>query len=152
MRLALDLARRAGEAGEVPIGAVLVRGGEVLAAAGNAPIASCDPSAHAEILVLREAAQRLGNYRLPGTTLYVTVEPCLMCVGALIHARVERRRLRCLRAQDGRHRLRPRRLGRAGQPPLRGRGGGARGRVPGASPGLFPTPSSGRGPDRHRLR
>jgi tRNA(adenine34) deaminase len=90
MRQALDLGRRAFEAEEVPIGALLVRGDEVLAHASNAPRSSLDPTAHAEILVLREAASKLGNYRLPGTTLYVTVEPCLMCVGALIHARVAR--------------------------------------------------------------
>ncbi len=88
MRQALEMARRAFEAQEVPIGALLVQGEEVLARAWNAPISSLDPTAHAEILVLREGARRLGNYRLPGTTLYVTVEPCLMCVGALLHARV----------------------------------------------------------------
>ena len=88
MRLALEMARRARDAQEVPIGALLVQGNETLARAANAPISTVDPTAHAEILVLREAARRLGNYRLPGTTLYVTVEPCLMCVGALIHSRV----------------------------------------------------------------
>jgi len=88
MRLALEMARRARDAQEVPIGALLVQGNEALARAANAPISTVDPTAHAEILVLREAARRLGNYRLPGTTLYVTVEPCLMCVGALIHSRV----------------------------------------------------------------
>lgn len=85
---ALDQARRARDAGEVPIGAVLVSDGAVCAEAHNEPIRSLDPSAHAEILVLRRAAQALGNYRLPGTTLYVTIEPCLMCVGALVLARV----------------------------------------------------------------
>ena len=88
MRLALEMARRARDAQEVPIGALLVQGNEALARAANAPISTVDPTAHAEILVLREAARRLGNYRLPGTTLYVTVEPCLMCVGAIIHSRV----------------------------------------------------------------
>jgi tRNA(adenine34) deaminase len=90
MREALAQARAAGAAGEVPVGAVLVRGEEVVAAGGNQPIAACDPTAHAEIVVLRRAAAALGNYRLPGTALYVTVEPCLMCVGALINARVDR--------------------------------------------------------------
>jgi tRNA(adenine34) deaminase len=91
MRAALAQARLAAEAGEVPVGAVLLAGdGELLASGHNQPILSCDPSAHAEIVVLRAAAVRLRNYRLPGTTLYVTVEPCTMCVGALVHARVAR--------------------------------------------------------------
>ena len=90
MERAVAEARRAGDAGEVPVGAVIVREGELLAAAGNAPVGSHDPSGHAEIRALRQAAQREGNYRLPGTTLYVTLEPCLMCVGALVHARVAR--------------------------------------------------------------
>ena len=91
MRQALACAAEAAASGEVPVGAVLVGAdGEVLATAGNAPIASNDPTAHAEIRVLREAAGRVGNYRLPGTTLYVTLEPCPMCTGALVHARVER--------------------------------------------------------------
>jgi tRNA(adenine34) deaminase len=88
MRLALEQARTAARQGEVPIGAVLVSAGAAVAADFNRPIGSGDPTAHAEILVLRRAAEVLGNYRLSGTTLYVTVEPCLMCVGALIHARV----------------------------------------------------------------
>ena len=90
MLLALAAAAVGGEAGEVPVGAVLVRGGECLARAHNAPIAEHDPTAHAEIRVLRQAARLVGNYRLPGTTLYVTLEPCPMCVGAMIHARVAR--------------------------------------------------------------
>lgn len=90
MRLALEQARRAGERGEVPVGAVLVRDGELVGAGYNQPVASQDPTAHAEILALREAARRLGNYRLPGTMLFVTLEPCLMCVGALLNARVAR--------------------------------------------------------------
>jgi tRNA(adenine34) deaminase len=91
MELALDEARRAGERGEVPVGAVLVdQGGRVLALAGNRSIELHDPSAHAEMLVLREAARKIGNYRLPGTTLYVTLEPCAMCAGAFIHARITR--------------------------------------------------------------
>jgi tRNA(adenine34) deaminase len=88
MRLALDEARRARHLGEVPVGAVLVRGEEVIAAGFNQPIRSLDPTAHAEIVALRRAALDLGNYRLPATTLYVTLEPCLMCVGALLSARV----------------------------------------------------------------
>jgi len=90
MRRALVQANHARDRGEVPVGAVLVRGTEVLAEAYNQPIASSDPTAHAEVIVLRDAARRAGNYRLPGSTLYVTVEPCLMCVGALVSARVER--------------------------------------------------------------
>jgi tRNA(adenine34) deaminase len=88
---ALALAQRAYDAGEVPVGAVLVdAAGAVLGAAANAPIATHDPTAHAEILTLRAAGRALGNYRLPGCTLYVTLEPCPMCVGALVHARVAR--------------------------------------------------------------
>lgn len=90
MARALTLAAQAASLGEVPVGAVLVGDNELLAAAHNRPIGHHDPSAHAEILALREAAQRLGNYRLPGTTLYVTLEPCPMCAGALVHARVAR--------------------------------------------------------------
>jgi tRNA(adenine34) deaminase len=88
MRQALAQARAAEAADEVPIGAVLVREGRVLAAAFNQPIGRNDPTAHAEITVLRQAAAEARNYRLPGTTLYVTVEPCLMCVGAMVGARV----------------------------------------------------------------
>lgn len=90
MRLALEEARRARHLGEVPVGALLARDGEVLATGFNQPIHAVDPSAHAEIVALRAAARRAANYRLPGTTLYVTLEPCLMCVGALVHARVAR--------------------------------------------------------------
>ena len=91
MEQALACARAAYAAGEVPVGAVLVDGsGTLLARAANAPIAAHDPTAHAEILALRAAGAKLRNYRLPGTTLYVTLEPCAMCVGALIHARVAR--------------------------------------------------------------
>jgi tRNA(adenine34) deaminase len=90
MRLALAEAEKAFQAGEVPVGAVVVRGGEVIASAHNGPVGLKDPSAHAEILALRRAAAAEGNYRLAGTTLYVTIEPCLMCAGALIHARVSR--------------------------------------------------------------
>lgn len=90
MRLALAEAEKALLAGEVPVGAVVVRGGGVVASAHNGPVGLKDPSAHAEILALRRAAEAEGNYRLAGTTLYVTIEPCLMCAGALIHARVSR--------------------------------------------------------------
>lgn len=90
MRLALAEAKKAMEAGEVPVGAVLVRGEDVIASAHNGPVGLRDPSAHAEILALRKAAAAEGNYRLAGTTLYVTIEPCLMCTGALIHSRVSR--------------------------------------------------------------
>ena len=88
MRAALAQARLALAAGEVPIGAVLVSDGEIVSRAFNQPIAAVDPTAHAEVLALRAAAAHIGNYRLTDTTLYVTVEPCLMCVGALVHARV----------------------------------------------------------------
>jgi len=90
MRCALRLAQRAEAAGEVPVGAVLVIDGEVAGEGFNSPISRADPSAHAEIGALREAATRCGNYRLPGSTLYVTLEPCAMCVGAIFHARVAR--------------------------------------------------------------
>lgn len=89
MRMALDEAKQALKEGEVPVGAVLVLEGEVLARAHNMPISLNDPTAHAEIMVLREAALRTKNYRLPNTSLYVTVEPCLMCTGALLQARVK---------------------------------------------------------------
>ena len=89
MRRALDEARRAREAGEVPVGAVVVSDGTVVGAGFNQPIGKVDPSAHAEIMALRAAGQALRNYRLSGASLYVTVEPCLMCVGAIVHARIE---------------------------------------------------------------
>ena len=88
MRLALGEAGKALSSGEVPVGAVLVRDGEVLASGHNGPIMQCDPTAHAEIVVMRAAARMLGNYRLTGTVLYVTIEPCVMCMGAMILARV----------------------------------------------------------------
>lgn len=90
MRRALRLARRAAAEGEVPVGAVVVADGKVLGAAANAPIARRDPSAHAEILAIRRAARRCGNYRLPGAILYVTLEPCAMCAGAVVQARLSR--------------------------------------------------------------
>jgi tRNA(adenine34) deaminase len=88
MGRALALAEAAAAAGEVPIGAVLVCGGEIVGEGANSVIGSRDPTAHAEVNALRAAGQRLGNYRLPGSVLYVTLEPCTMCVGALVHARV----------------------------------------------------------------
>jgi tRNA(adenine34) deaminase len=90
MRLALAEARRAAEANEVPVGAVVVKDGAVVGTGFNQPIGTRDPSAHAEVVALRAAARALDNYRLSGATLYVTVEPCLMCVGAIVHARVAR--------------------------------------------------------------
>lgn len=90
MGLALDLAREAGAAGEVPVGALIVRAGEVVGRGFNQPIVRHDPTAHAEVMALRDAAMRLDNYRLPGCTLYVTLEPCAMCAGAILHARIER--------------------------------------------------------------
>ena len=91
MRLAIGEGKKAGQKDEVPIGAVLLSdGGEVLAAAHNRTVSLCDPTAHAEILVLRQSAQKVFNYRLLNTTLYVTIEPCLMCMGALVNARVSR--------------------------------------------------------------
>ena len=90
MRHALRLARQAAAAGEVPVGAVVVKGGQVLGEGFNAPIGQHDPTAHAEVQALRQAAQRLGNYRLDGCTLYVTLEPCTMCSGALLNARIAR--------------------------------------------------------------
>lgn len=88
MRKALDIARTGGKQGEVPVGAVVVLDGEIIAEAYNAPISHHDPSAHAEIRALRAAAERLGNYRLVGASLYVTLEPCAMCAGAMMHARI----------------------------------------------------------------
>lgn len=90
MARALELAQRAADEGEVPVGAVLVREGEIVGEGWNRPIATADPTAHAEIQALRDAARRVGNYRLPGSTLFVTLEPCVMCAGAIVHARVER--------------------------------------------------------------
>ena len=87
---ALELAKRAEDEGEVPVGALLVFSDEIIGEGWNRPIGGHDPTAHAEIQALRNAGQRLGNYRFPGSTLYVTLEPCAMCSGAIIHARVER--------------------------------------------------------------
>ena len=90
MRRALELARRAEQAGEVPVGALIVAGCQVIGQGWNQPIGRNDPTAHAEVMALRDAATALENYRLPGTTLYVTLEPCAMCAGAIVHARVDR--------------------------------------------------------------
>jgi tRNA(adenine34) deaminase len=90
MARALELARAAEAAGEVPVGAVIVRDGVVIAEGRNRPIGACDPTAHAEIEALRAAGRALGTYRLTGTTLYVTLEPCAMCASAMVHARVQR--------------------------------------------------------------
>lgn len=90
MRRALELARAAADRGEVPVGALLVRGDEVLGEGANCPIGTHDPTAHAEIQALRAAGAEVGDYRLSGTTLYVTLEPCIMCAAALVHARVSR--------------------------------------------------------------
>jgi tRNA(adenine34) deaminase len=90
MRRAIELAREAEAAGEVPVGAVIVLDGQILAEGFNRPISTHDPTAHAEMVTLRAAAARIDNYRLTGTTLYVTLEPCAMCAGAMVHARVTR--------------------------------------------------------------
>ncbi|MFY9802237.1 MAG: tRNA adenosine(34) deaminase TadA [Candidatus Acidiferrales bacterium] len=90
MRAALDEARAARERGEVPVGAVIVMDDAIVARAGNGTIVDCDPTAHAEMVALREAARKIGNYRLLGATLYVTIEPCAMCAGAMIQARIAR--------------------------------------------------------------
>ena len=90
MHHALELASQSQAAGEVPVGAVVVKDGEIVGRGFNAPISRHDPSAHAEMMALRDAAQRLGNYRLAGCELFVTIEPCLMCAGAIMHARIAR--------------------------------------------------------------
>jgi tRNA(adenine34) deaminase len=87
---ALELAEKAREEGEVPIGAVIAMGGEIIGEGYNRPVSAHDPTAHAEVMALRDAARRRGNYRLPGAVLYVTLEPCAMCAGAIIHARIAR--------------------------------------------------------------
>ena len=89
MREALDEARVAGDEGEVPVGALVLLNGKIIGRGRNSSIRRCDPCAHAEIVALKQAAHNVGNYRLPGSTLIVTIEPCVMCVGAMIHARVE---------------------------------------------------------------
>jgi tRNA(adenine34) deaminase len=101
MREALVEARAAAERGEVPVGAVVVHEGQIVARGGNRTIADCDPTAHAEMVALREAARVIGNYRLVGATVYVTVEPCAMCAGALIQARVARLVYGCAEPKGG---------------------------------------------------
>ncbi|CAL7959445.1 tRNA adenosine(34) deaminase [Gammaproteobacteria bacterium] len=90
MQRALDLAEKAKSANEVPVGAIVIANNEIIGEGFNCPIGTCDPTAHAEIIALRQAAQKLNNYRLPEVTLYVTLEPCAMCVGAMLHARIKR--------------------------------------------------------------
>ncbi|OAM52657.1 tRNA-specific adenosine deaminase [Methylovorus sp. MM2] len=90
MQIALQLAQQAADSGEVPVGAIIVKDGEIIGRGSNSPIGLHDPTAHAEIAALRDAAQKLGNYRLPDCTLYVTLEPCAMCSGAIQHARISR--------------------------------------------------------------
>ena len=101
MRLALAQATAAAQSGEVPVGAVIVQGGKVIATGRNSPIKGHDPTAHAEIIALRAAAKLLGNYRLPDCTLYVTLEPCAMCSGAMLHARLKRVVFGALDAKTG---------------------------------------------------
>lgn len=90
MRRALELAHKAANADEVPVGAVAIANNEIIGEGFNCPISACDPTAHAEVIALRQAAQKSSNYRLPEVTLYVTLEPCVMCVGAMLHARIKR--------------------------------------------------------------
>jgi tRNA(Arg) A34 adenosine deaminase TadA len=90
IKRALSLAHSAAEQGEVPVGAIITMGNSIIAEGRNSPISSHDPTAHAEIIALRKAARKIGNYRLPGATIYVTLEPCIMCMGAIIHSRLER--------------------------------------------------------------
>lgn len=101
MRAALALANEAAAAGEVPVGAVVVKDGEIVGGGYNQPISRQDPSAHAEVMALRHAAQQISNYRLPGCDLYVTLEPCCMCVGAIMHARIKRVFFGALDAKTG---------------------------------------------------
>lgn len=101
MQAALELARLAESEGEVPVGAVVVRDNEIIGRGANAPIARHDPTAHAEILALRDAAESAGNYRLTGSTLYVTLEPCPMCAGAMVHARIARLVYGCSDSRSG---------------------------------------------------
>jgi tRNA(adenine34) deaminase len=90
MQMALELARKARRCGEVPVGAVIVKDGEMIGRGSNQPISGADPTAHAEIIAIRSACNALGNYRIPGTTLYVSLEPCPMCAGAIVQARIQR--------------------------------------------------------------
>ena len=137
MRLALAQAALGRDAGEVPVGAIVVRGGAVVGRGYNQPIGTSDPTAHAEMVALREAARAAGNYRLTGATLYVTVEPCLMCVGAIVHARIGTVVYGVADPKGGavRSLLDPNAL--PPEPPIRGGRRGPRGRVPGAAAGLL---------------
>ena len=131
MDAALVEAERARDAGEVPIGAVVAVGGEIVGRGYNHPISATDPTAHAEIAAIREAAQRLGNYRLTGATLCVTIEPCLMCVGALVHARIATLVYGAAEPRTGAVVVdRPGGRAARAQSPLRGRERRARGAVP----------------------
>ena len=142
MRIALDEARKAFDAGEVPVGAVVVLEDRVIGRGFNQPIGAVDPTAHAEIVALRDAARTVGNYRLVGATLYVTIEPCLMCVGAMVHARIGTAGLRRARAQGGRHRLGlPGARAPVAQSPHGGGRRRPRGRVPRDDPGVLSEPA-----------
>lgn len=101
MREALDLARRAGEHDEIPVGAILVRDERVIGRGASCQIETHDPSAHAEVMALRDAGLRTGNYRLVDSTLYVTLEPCMMCVGSMVHARIQRLVYGCIAPKTG---------------------------------------------------
>ena len=142
MGLALAAAREGVAAGEVPVGAVLVdEAGEVLARAFNRPIGLNDPTAHAEILVLRAGARLRGNYRLPGLSLYVTIEPCIMCLGAMLAARVRRVVFGAPDPKGGRVRVAlPSARGSPPQPPPGGDGRDPGARVPGVGAGIFSGP------------
>ena len=149
MRLALEQAALGRAEGEVPVGAVVVLNGAVVGRGYNRPIGASDPTAHAEVLALREAARAAGNYRLPGATLYVTVEPCLMCVGAIVHARVATVVYGVGDPKGGAVRSLPRPGHPAPQPSVRGGRGRSRGRVPGGPAGLLSlAPGLARGPPR----
>ena len=144
MRLALREAERALEHDDVPVGAVLVHGGEVIGAGHNERELREDPSAHAEMIAIREAARALGSWRLLDTVLYVTLEPCAMCAGAIVLGRIPRVVYGTDRPEGGRRRLGPRRPRRAApQPPPGGRRRPARGRVRRAPAGVLPLPSLG---------
>ena len=156
MALALEQARGAEEHGDVPIGAVIALDGEPLAAAGNERELRRDPTAHAEVLAIRAAAEALGGWRLPGTVLYVTLEPCAMCAGAIVLARIPEVVFGAPDPKAGRRGQRPRRSRRAGaQPPPRGPGRRSRGRVRGAPAGVLrrpPAPLSRGDPQTARKR
>lgn len=126
MRLALELAAQGAALGEVPVGAVLVQHGEVIGQGFNCPISGSDPSAHAEMVAIRAAAQAASNYRLPGSTLYVTLEPCSMCAGLIVHSRVNRVVFGALEPKAGIVQSQGNSLPRVSEPPgaVRGRGAG----------------------------